>query len=250
MTERLCWICDEPSDTGEHRIKKSDLVERYGRGPYRNDEPLVHVKEGQMRPLQGPNSQLVKYEKNLCANCNNSFTQPFDRAYEDFIPWVMRHEQDILKRRVFDFEAVYGAEWGNRQRDLFKYFAKCFGCRLDEAGRAIPNDVNELLHKDSFETAFYVTFQINEDQLLLPTAAQAIGTHGLIAHKDAVTGNELGFQCGHYYRWFAMKYWYHHSANDPVGAPWIANAKHVYLGWYAPLTTEERADLIDKLNGD
>ena len=115
MGADVCWICGRPSETGEHRIKKSDLVERFGKGPYRGDGALVHVKEGRVRDVQGPDSKLVKYEKNLCSYCNNTLTQPFDKAYEEFIPWVMQNEAEVLKRRVIDFESMYGSNWANKR---------------------------------------------------------------------------------------------------------------------------------------
>jgi hypothetical protein len=43
-------------------------------------------------------------------------------------------------------------------------------------------------------------------------------------------------------------YWYNHYSLYPVGAKWIADAKFVYLGWYEPLTVEERADFLSKYN--
>jgi hypothetical protein len=249
MGAGVCWICGKASETGEHRIKKSDLVERFGKGPYRGDDALAHFKDGRVRDLQGPESKLVKYEKNLCAYCNNTFTQPFDKAYKAFIPWVIQNEAEVLKRRVIDFEAVYGTGWADRQRNLFKFFAKCFGCRLDEADRAVPHDVLGLLGNDSFKTELYVTFQVNEDQLLLDAEDQAIGTQALFAHKKGSTGDEVGFHCGNHYGWLTIMYWYNHFPLEPVGAPWIANSKFLYLGWYEPLSSEQRTDLIARLAG-
>ncbi len=138
MAKGNCWLCGRPSETGEHRIKSSDIVKQFGEGPFRGDEALIHVKAGRIRDLQGPNSKLVKFEKNPCAYCNNTATQPFDRAYDQFVTWVMSNETDVLKRRGIDFELVYGVEWEIKQRDLFKYFANCFGCRVDEVGRDLP----------------------------------------------------------------------------------------------------------------
>jgi len=247
MSQQRCWICGKESKTGEHRVKKSDLIHRYGKEPYTGGDELVHVKEDAMRPLQGSNSKLVKYKKNLCVECNNTFTQPFDRAYEELITWAMDHEDDVLRRRVIDFQMVYGGNWESKQRDLFKYFAKCFGCRLDESGRDVPCDVVDLLGEESFQTALYVTYFVNEDQLLLPASAQAIGTAGLYAHQDRQSGEDIGHQCGHHYRWPCFMYWYSHFSLDPVGAKWIADSKHLYLGWCQPLSGEQRADLAAKL---
>ncbi len=247
MASGACWICKADSETGEHRVKKSDLVHRFGKGPYTGNEALIHVKADETKPLQGPNSQLVKHAKNLCADCNNTFTQPFDKAYEEFIEWVMSHEPEVLSRRVIDFEAVYGDEWEWKQRNLFKYFAKCFGNRIDESNRSVPLDVVSLLSDTVFETALHVTMMVNEDQLLLPKLAQGIGTAELYAHQDPHSLNDLAYQCGHFYRWLCFMYWYNYVPPDPVGARWVADSKHVYLGWYAPLAPEQRQQLVESL---
>ena len=248
MTTRICWICGELSDTSEHRIKCSDFVQRFGKSPYKKDNELVHVKEDRIRPIQGPGSQLIKYEKNLCAECNNASTHSFDEAYKEFISWVTQNGQQILERRVIDFEVVYGADWQDKQLKLFKYFAKCFGCRISEAGKEVPRDVIDIINKDTFKTELYVTFMVNEDMLLLPSDCQPIGTEGLWLWKDKLTGDEIGFHSGHNYCWLTFMYWYNHFPIEPVGASWIANAKHIYLGWYKPLTAEQRSDVIAKIN--
>jgi hypothetical protein len=107
----LCGICGQPSDTSEHRIKKSDLVQQYGTGPYRGTETLMHFKAGRVSKVQGPDSALVKYRKDLCGQCNSSFTKPFDLAYEQFIAWTMTNDEEVLRHRVIDFEPVFGHEW-------------------------------------------------------------------------------------------------------------------------------------------
>jgi hypothetical protein len=248
MAVRSCWICGQPSATGEHRIKKSDLVQRFGKGPYTADDTLVHVKDGNIRDLQGPNSNLVKYTKNLCAQCNNTATQPFDNAYDTFIKSVMNSEGDILRHRVIDFEDVFGSGWTESQRDLFKYFAKCFGCRIDEAGQVVPQDVIGLLGQTEFTTAMTVTLQINEDQLILPDQDQSIGTQPLVADFDKKSREPFAFACGHNYRWLTINYFYNWYSQDPVGSPWVANAKYVYLGWYAPLNDVDRTNLKAKVS--
>jgi len=232
METGVCWMCGKPSKTAEHRIKSSDLVERFGKGPYCSDDALVHVKNGRRRDLQGQNSKLVKYEKNLCAYCNNTVTQPFDKAYEQFIPWVICNESEVLKRRVIDFEDIYGEDWTTKQRDLFKFFAKSFGCRIDEASRDVPRDIVDLMDKDSFETKLYVTLAVNEGQLLLDPEYQAIGTQDLIDYNNRSKGELVGYQCGSHYRWLTIMYWYNYFPLEPVGATWVANSKFLYLGWY------------------
>jgi hypothetical protein len=84
-----CWICNKIADSAEHRIKKSDLVSLHGSGSYKGENALFLVREGKQTPIQGPNSKVVKYRKNLCSTCNNSYTQPFDKAYECFVDYLL-----------------------------------------------------------------------------------------------------------------------------------------------------------------
>jgi hypothetical protein len=240
-----CWICGGLRETSEHRVKKSDVVREFGKGPYIGPDALVHVKAATVRTLQGPDSTLLRYEKNLCSSCNSGSTKPFDKAYERFIGWAMDNAAVVVKRRIIDLVDAFGVTWEDDQRNLFKYFAKCFGCRLDEAGRAVPHDVVALLDKTSFTTRLYVTFAVNED--ILAADLRTVGTDPLIVHQNLHSGNEVGFQCGHYHRWLTMRYWYAHGVLDPVGSPWVANTRCVYLGWDAPLTPSQRAEMLSRL---
>ena len=241
-----CWICDNPSETREHRIKKSDLVSMWGKGPYIGDSSLIHFRHDHQSNLQGPDSKLIKFDKNLCAECNSARTQPFDHAYEEFIAWIDDNEDKIIKQRVIDYNDVYGADAPTKQRDLFKFFVKCLGCRLHEAGYAVPKDMVELLDLETFTTGVKVSFQVNEDMLLLPKWAQGIGTDAVYHHSNT-KGETAGYSCGHHYRWLRINYMYLAWIEGPIGAPWVADSLYIYLGWHKPLDQSQRTDLLMKL---
>ncbi len=78
--ETSCWICKGPADSSEHKFKKTDLITLHGEGPYVKDKELLHLKDGVIRKIHGPNARIVKYEKSLCQRCNDTFSQPFDYA--------------------------------------------------------------------------------------------------------------------------------------------------------------------------
>jgi hypothetical protein len=165
-------------------------------------------------------------------------------AYEQFIAWVTDNEIDVLKRRVIDFEAVYGIDWEEKQRNLFKYFAKCFGCRIDGIGRLVPFDVINLIGKDFFETALHVTFQVNEDMLLFKKEDQFVGTFPIIGDPENSIITDLGrYYCGHFYQWLIIMYWYNFIPLEPVGASWVANSKFIYLGWYQSIDEDSRSSV-------
>jgi len=161
-----CWICGDPATTAEHKIKKSDLERVHGRGRafaaanlnYRRSDDSVVV-------LQGPDSKWIKWPNVLCAPCNNHRSQPFDRAYEEFVAYADSNRTELLSRRQLDFSAVYGDAWDDKQRNLFKYFAKALGCKIADAGKPVPKDLAELLFQEQFQTALWVCVATNEDEL-------------------------------------------------------------------------------------
>jgi hypothetical protein len=238
-----CWICGAPANSAEHRIKRSDLTRFYGKGSYNGPSAPVHVRNGVTSPIQGPNSLRLKYEQSLCHDCNTSRTQPFDKAYDHFIEWVMSNEPVVLQKRHLNFEDIYGVDWREKQRDLFKYWVKSFGCRLVDAGQMVPRDLIDLLPQDSFRTALKMTFAVNEDVLLMPKQSR----EGFISKGELFSSNAKGYLWCESVSWFRIHYWYFSQPDGALGSTWIADAQYVYLGSEAPLPPEMRADFLAKL---
>lgn len=245
----VCWICGASADSSEHRIKRTDLTRVYGAGPYRGDFAPVHVREGIQRPIRSPGAATLKYQPSLCRRCNTASTQPFDRAYERLIEWLFVNEASVLRIRLLDFGDIYGHDFEDAQRDLFKYFVKSFGCRLVDAGREVPRDLVELMPKEEFATRLAITFCVNEDILLLPPWRS-----GFIGKSDLVefvsSESTPSFQWKEHVSWFTTCYWYALSPESRLGPKWIADAQVVYLGSWSPLTEEERRELMAKVKGD
>lgn len=241
-----CWICDSKADSAEHKFKKSDFVRLWGKGPYKNDNELLHFKEGNQKFIQGPNSKKVKFEKIICHKCNTTLTQPFDRAYAEFIKFVENNTAEIIHKRMINFQSVYGDDFEEKQRNLFKYYAKCFGCRLADAGRDIPKDIIDLLPKKAFQTGLRVTFHVNEDMALLPNEDQGIGMANLYYIERNPVEN-TGYFCGHNFKWLNFNYWYLWLPDGQFGASWIADSQYIYLGSHSPLDENMREELIKKI---
>lgn len=252
-SQLTCWICGGSADTSEHRIKKADLVRAYGKGPYTGPDAPVHVQAGSVTPLQGPRAGIVKYSPSLCGNCNNAETQPFDRAYDRFIKWVMENEEAVLYRRFIDFAEIYDSDFEEGQRDLFKYFVKSFGCRLVDAEELVPEDLAPLLPQTSFRTALKITFCVNEDILLLPKLTRSVflGKGELMAwmpEDDPL--NRDGYTWHEHVSWLRICFWYDIPPEGDLGSTWIADARYIYLGSIQPLSPEDRAKYIGKICND
>ena len=93
-----CWICGSAATSSEHKIKKSDLIRVHGRGKEFAEASLNYLRgDDSVVILQGPDSKWVKWPDVLCAQCNNSRTQPFDRAYDKFIEYAVNSTRKLIQ---------------------------------------------------------------------------------------------------------------------------------------------------------
>jgi 5-methylcytosine-specific restriction endonuclease McrA len=122
MHQRKCWICRAIADTGEHKIKKSLLKNLYS--VEFQEQKMLFYKNKKFRKLQGANSSLIKYSNTLCRHCNNTFTQPYDIAFDTFIKYIQKNRKTISKFRYIDFQDVYKDNFDDKLTDLYKYFTK------------------------------------------------------------------------------------------------------------------------------
>jgi hypothetical protein len=183
-----------------------------------------------MSKIQGPNSDTLKYQPNFCGNCNSSTTQPFDVAYEKFMKWIYENESQVLKRRFIDFSDVYGETFEADQRNLYKYYVKSFGCRLNEAGIEVPNDLVDLLPKLKFQTGLRLTFWVNEAILEMPK----IDRDPFIGKGDLWKVSDDSYTFNEHVSWFFVQHWYLSDPEPTLGSVWTANTQVVYLGAYNP----------------
>ena len=241
-----CWICGNKADSREHKIKKSDLISLYGKGPYK--EPLLLMKGKKAIKIQGPDQIHLKYKKTICSACNNVLTQPFDRAYELFVRYVLENEKLLYYKRFFDFESVYGIECDEAQRNLFKYLVKSLGCRIVEAGYDVPKDLSILLYQNDFLTSLYINFAINEDKaLFIKGDHRFTGLGNLLTTENNLRNkNEHKYQWNSYISFVTISFWYAWYPDGNYGCPWTANSKFIYFGCYRPLTEKMRNELLEK----
>lgn len=246
-----CWICGADADSAEHRFKKSDLVRAHGKGPYIEASALSHFRDGKETKIQGPGSKHLKYFPSLCQYCNNTHTQPFDRAYQKFIARVLDHHENMfLGKRFIDLAEVYGSDWENQQRNLYKYFAKSFGCRLVNAGVTVPADVLDLIDQEIFHTRLGLTMAVNEDLLLLPHKDHDgfIAKSSLLGWSDPGAPDSYnGFELNEHVSWLTICYWYNRAPDGRFGSMWVADTQFLYLGSFAPLDEISRQELLEKV---
>lgn len=141
----LCWWCQGPADSREHKIKRTDLRWIQGDDPYvfwgSNDPRLVRIN--------GPGAKPVKFSNVLCRKCNSERSQPFDRAYDCYRDYVHENVDDLRYRTYIDAAEIYGSSWGDGLKNLERYFVKHLGCRIRDAGYLVPADLISLVNGSS-----------------------------------------------------------------------------------------------------
>ncbi len=190
MTQAKCWICGEPATTGEHMIKKSDLLAIFGK-PKRGSPLYLHNASRSNQIIQGLNADALKLASRLCAPCNNARSQSYDRAWEMF-SWFARNQLPPIRPgdyiradRIFPLSSNLG------MRHVQLFFVKLFGCLIED--NQIPIDLKPLAnafldgnyHPDIFLRVGWVGRTLDEEQ---------VGISGLADAKDDRTGKVIGAQ--------------------------------------------------------
>lgn len=146
MSDTLCWWCGATADSREHKIAAAELRLNYGEGSWVGDSGVVHVDgDLKVRDVQGAKADILKWEPNLCQNCNNARSQPFDRAYMGLLRYLDQHESEVGSTGVFRFSDVYGDDWAVGRANLIRYWLKHICCRAAVIGLEVPGPVIEYL---------------------------------------------------------------------------------------------------------
>ena len=150
----VCWWCGAAADSREHKWKKSEIKAMYGLAGS-EAYPLILVDDtGNSRTIQGPDSDVVKFEKSLCQNCNNAKSQKFDLAYDRWIGYLRANYDQIIESRVIDLRDVADAAESDFRLNLARYFAKHIGCRVADKAGKVPASLIAFLNGNSESSTF------------------------------------------------------------------------------------------------
>lgn len=158
--QERCWWCEKQANSQEHRHKKSDV--KYIFGKKFEGEPVI-IRDNYQKEVQGPDSKLLKFNKVLCQDCNNSRSQPFDRAYDLFVRYVLENYNEILDRRIIDFNDIVKTDTVNFKHNVFRYFTKVFCCRLASNNISIVPELIEFLDYEKPIKFLYFKFEVRPD---------------------------------------------------------------------------------------
>lgn len=158
----LCWWCDSnKATTAEHKYKKSDFKELFNKV----DDDTIIINKTINKNIQGPDSNLIKFDKNLCANCNNNRSQAMDKAYSFFIKFILKNHESIIQTQSINFKEIFGVKWESNKRNVHRYLLKHVCCRLHKNKISIPSSFIEFL--DGGEILDHIAFRFCFNELQL-----------------------------------------------------------------------------------
>lgn len=172
-----CWWCTDIANSREHKIKRTDFVKVFGKGPYPTNNRPILVKNGKEIPIQSSKSNFIKFSNCMCQKCNNERSSEFDKAYAKFMIYV-REKQALIYRNLFiDFRAIFGKNWKIGKRNTFKYWVKHIACQAATGNYEVSeNLINFLNDKENlFDVNFL--FQFREYNLLLSELMKKSGSN-------------------------------------------------------------------------
>lgn len=133
-----CWICGNPANSGEHRLKASDMRVLYKK--VSQQRPLyLHTQERRnLRINSITRSSNLKFKAQLCHNCNTKLTAPYDRAWERLSKYL-QNCSGLKKGRVVKISNIFPGCIKQEMLNVHLYFVKLFGCAIKEFN--IPLDI-------------------------------------------------------------------------------------------------------------
>ncbi|WP_372780160.1 hypothetical protein [Litorivivens sp.] len=137
MSVELCWICQlNEANSKEHLLKASDVRAVYGK--VSPSEPIYfHNHRTRNIPVASAKTNRLKTKNVICRRCNDTVTQPFDRAWERFLAYTLKEWKAIRTTRRVKLHKAFPGSTRHNAILMHLFFVKLFGCRIQHEKLAI-----------------------------------------------------------------------------------------------------------------
>lgn len=139
--ENTCWWCSSSTNklTGEHKFKRTDIERIFGDHKSIEKENLVRIVGGGERKgqIKSSKSKNLKFEQNICFNCNGNLSRKMDIAYDDFREYFVRNKNEIKQNGYLKLSEIYVNSYEGFS-NLKRYIVKHICCYLVESKRIQP----------------------------------------------------------------------------------------------------------------
>lgn len=254
-TNNLCWICKKnEANSGEHKFKSSLIKKMHGR-VFKNE--VSYIKDNKTLRLEGPNNKKIKFSKVICENCNNSITSPHDIAFDKLVNWSYSNFDELKINKYIDFKDIFGDDWFEQKRNIYKYMAKHAGCKI-VTGKA-KNEISNLsnfIYKNINTKSFQIKFIIKEGFNHLDIISKIEGNEGLKFISNSKTiyyqnkDNEIDYFAGMTtYNWLSIA-WVHTQNNLNTNFDSFSNRveKIIFLPFKEVYNLKKEKNALDSID--
>ena len=149
-----CWICGAIANSGEHIVKKTDLKRHMNN--VSQSSPIHHRRIGQKkRPIGGFNAEALKHEKSICIQCNGALTQKHDEAWDKLSEYL--NVTTLPRGANVKLDSVFPSNAQEQFKFVHLYFAKLFGCKVNESELVLStSDIAQSIKSDSECLPLYI----------------------------------------------------------------------------------------------
>lgn len=216
--ENKCWWCNDIANSREHRFKRTDVVREFGNSPFPKGSVIKtpgNFIVDKALPIQGPNSNYLKFQINICHKCNSSRSRNYDIAYDKFMDYLKNNEETIFSTHEVNLYNVYGSNWRDGYSNLIKYYIKNICTRFAENMIFIEPEIINFLASESHLNHLSINFQIRTDWAEFYKTIKSSNVDYGYLHASAIEA-ERSKSLGSYYwlggflqyRWFQVQYFY------------------------------------------
>ncbi|BCW61785.1 hypothetical protein StoSoilB22_07580 [Arthrobacter sp. StoSoilB22] len=216
-----CWWCGARADSHEHKYKRTDLRR------LANGDDLIWANDSVLRPIRSHRkSKDVLFGLILCKRCNDTRSQPFDRAYDKYAAYVSQNISRLWRAPGIRLEHVYGDGWEQEAKNLARYFAKHFGCLIAENGFPPPETLLRFLSGQDETKDFSLCLIKDQERWLIYKALRGkvkgepglwitpglgwVNDHRLTGYKAATLIGHVGIQFEWHEDWGPQDSFYVH----------------------------------------
>jgi len=125
-----CWICGLKADSGEHKIKRSDLKLLIGDPTQQNPMHWFEGRDSRSVKVGSIKSKKLHFENKICSKCNNVRTQNADQAWQRLSEYINKHIDDIRVHGKVSLSDAYAGPNQEFKIDLQLFFVKLLGCYI------------------------------------------------------------------------------------------------------------------------
>ena len=153
-----CWICGALAKTREHKIKASDLLLHFG-SITQNNPAVRWPKNKRQEYIKSQKSPKFTFDSLLCACCNNSLTQPYDKAWETLSKYFFKNRNSHICNSRWEPKKVFPGYSKTQMLNVHLYFIKWFGCKARDVDLPIDfSRLSECLKRNIPNENFYLVF--------------------------------------------------------------------------------------------